>query len=333
MTAEHVDPRGGERLLADIGGTNARFAWQSGAAGSIDNVMTLPGAAHSTLADAMQHYLSITGRRAPLNCAIAIANPVLGDHVRMTNHHWSFSISALKAQFGFAKLRVLNDFTALALALPTLPKDQLRQVGGGAALPNHAIGLIGPGTGLGVCGLVPSGQDDGTGTWVALQGEGGHVTLAARNERERAVLAELERRCGHASAERAISGQGLVNLHRALVKIENADAPEPALDAAEISERALHGDATCAEALDLFCAFLGTVAGNLALTLGARGGIYIGGGIVPRMGDWFAQSPFRQAFEAKGRFSAYLAPIPVFVIHAAQSPALLGAARALDSQS
>ena len=250
----------------------------------------------------------------------------------MTNHHWSFSISALKLQFGFAKLRVLNDFTALALALPTLAQTELLQVGGGAVLPGHAIGLIGPGTGLGVSGLVPCTEHGGAATWVALQGEGGHVTLSASNEREHAVLTELERCWGHVSAERAISGQGLVNLHRALITIDAPSAGQPQLDASEITDRALSGDAACGEVVDLFCAFLGNVAGNLALTLGARGGVYIGGGIVPRLSDWFVQSPFRRRFESKGRFSAYLAPIPVFVIQANQSPALVGASLALDMQ-
>ena len=145
MTTVHVSPRGGERLLADIGGTNARFAWQNGAAGLIDDLVTLPCAEYLTLADAIQHYLTVVGRSAPPNCAIAIANPVLGDQVQMTNHHWTFSISALKVQFGFAKLRVLNDFTALALALPALRPEELRQVWGGQPVPFAAIGLVGVG--------------------------------------------------------------------------------------------------------------------------------------------------------------------------------------------
>ena len=322
-----------DRLLADVGGTNARFAWQAGSGEPIADVVKLPSAQYATLADAMRGYLNQIGRSAPPQCAIAIANPVLGDSVQMTNHHWSFSIGALQEQFGFARLRVLNDFTALALALPSLPAAELRQVGGGAARPDCTIGLIGPGTGLGVSGLVPVLRQGRPATWVPLQGEGGHVTLAAGNEREHAVLAEIGRRLGHVSAERALSGPGLVNLYQALVRIDTPGAPgapEVQLKAAEISSRALQGDATCGEALNLFCAFLGSVAGNLALTLGAHGGVYIGGGIVPRLGDWFERSPFRHSFEAKGRFKDYLAAIPVFVILARESPALLGAAIALD---
>lgn len=329
MTTVHVSPRGGERLLADIGGTNARFAWQNGTAGLIDDLVTLPCAEHLTLADAIQHYLSIVGRSAPPNCAIAIANPVLGDQVQMTNHHWTFSISALKVQFGFVKLRVLNDFTALALALPTLTPGELRQVRGGKAVPFAAIGLVGPGTGLGVSGLLPNGR----GGWISIEGEGGHVTLAACTPREQAVLQWFSSRYGHASAERAACGQGLVDIHHAVQEIDCVETVVE-LDAAGVTSAALERrDPLAREALDLFCAFLGTAAGNLALTLGARGGVYIGGGIVPRFGEAFERSAFRQRFEAKGRFTHCLAEIPVYVIQARQSPALRGAALALDDES
>lgn len=315
------------RLLADVGGTNARFAWQAGPGAQIGDVAVLPCADHATLADAIGVYLAGLGRGTPADCAIAIANPVTGDQISMTNHHWAFSITALQAQCGFARLQVLNDFTALALALPALRADELQQVGGGAAVPGTAIALIGPGTGLGVSGLVP----DGRGGWVPLEGEGGHATLAGRTPREQAVLLQLEAQYGHASGERAVSGQGLVDVYQALQQIDAPAQPQRPITAAAIVNGALdHNDAACLEAVDLFCAFLGTAAGNLALTLGARGGVYIGGGIVPRLGDGFAQSPFRARFEAKGRFDRYLAAIPVFVIRAAQSPALLGAAAALD---
>jgi glucokinase len=317
----------GDRLLADIGGTNARFAWQHGSGAVIDAVEILPCAGFPTLAGALQRYLEIVGRAAPPSCAIAIANPVTGDQVQMTNHHWSFSIAALKAQFGFDRLRVLNDFTALALALPALQPDELKPLGGAAAVADAALGLIGPGTGLGVSGLLP----DGRGGWVSVQGEGGHVTLAASTAREQAVIERLARQHGHVSAERALCGQGLVDLHRALRAIDRPDDARPALAAADITAAALAGsDAACVEALHMFCALLGATAGNLALTLGARGGVYIGGGIVPRLGEWFAGTDFRARFESKGRFRAYLAAIPVWVIAAHQSPALRGAASALD---
>jgi glucokinase len=314
------------RLLGDVGGTNARFAWQDADGAPLRDIVAIPTADHPTLAAAMTDYLRRTGHAAPRWCSIGIANPITGDHVQMTNSHWSFSIEAVRRELGFERFVVINDFTALALALPDLPASELRQLGGGAAVAGAPLALIGPGTGLGVSGLLPSTEP---GRWVALQGEGGHVTLAPSNPREAALLQLLHERFGHASAERAVSGQGLEALHAALATLDAAPAKSP-LSAAEISQRALaSSDPRCVEALDLFCGFLGNVAGNLALTLGARGGVYIGGGIVPRLGDAFTRSRFRACFEDKGRFRGYLEAIPAFVIHTAVSPALLGAARAL----
>ena len=314
------------RLLADVGGTNARFAWQAESGAPIEAQITLPCAGHESIEAAIRSYLDRIDLPRPRVCAIAIANPVHGDLVRMTNHHWSFSISALQRSLGLERLRVLNDFTALALALPGLAPEQLVQVGGGQAIADTAIGLLGPGTGLGVSGLLP----DGRGGWLPLQGEGGHVSLAPASAREQIVVDHLTRTYGHASAERAVSGMGLVDIHRALCLADGVPPPE-GRSAAEVSSAALSGqDARSEEALAMMCALLGSVAGNLALTLGAKGGVYIGGGIVPRLGDWFARSPFRERFEAKGRFQSYLAGIPVWVISASQSPALAGAAVALD---
>ncbi len=313
------------RLLGDVGGTNARFAWQDADGAPLRDVATLPTADHPTIAAALRAYLSGVGRSAPPWCAIGIANPITGDDIRMTNSHWSFSIDAVRQELGFDRLVVINDFTALALALPDLPDDELRQVGGRAAEPAMPKALIGPGTGLGVSGLVPGARD---GEWRALQGEGGHVTLAASSAREAAVLQHLRDRLGHASAERALSGQGLEALFETICALDGGASN--LLPAAEITGRALAAsDARCIEVVDLFCGFLGSVAGNLTLTLGARGGLYIGGGIVPRLGEAFGRSRFRACFEAKGRFSSYLEPIPAFVICAQVSPALLGAARAL----
>ncbi len=316
------------RVLGDVGGTNARFAWQDGDGAPLRDVATLATADHPTLAAALAAYLHRLGRAAPRWCAIGIANPITGDRVQMTNSPWSFSIEAVRQELGFERFVVINDFTALALALPDLPAGELRQLGGTAAVAGAPLALIGPGTGLGVSGLLPSTEP---GCWVPLQGEGGHVTLAAGNAREAAVLQRLRDRFGHASAERAVSGQGLEALHAALCTLDGNPISATPPSAAEISQRALAAsDPRCTEALDLFCAFLGNVAGNLALTLGARGGVYIGGGIVPRLGDAFTRSRFRACFEDKGRFRAYLETIPVYVIHAQVSPALLGAARALQ---
>jgi glucokinase len=314
------------RLLGDVGGTNARFAWVAGAGAAPTHAATYACADHASLQDAFAHYLREQALPAPRWAAIGIANPVTGDRVQMTNHHWTFSIEQMRRQFGLERLLVINDFTALALALPALAPGELRQVGPGAVVPGAPIALIGPGTGLGVSGLLP--RADGRGE-VPVNGEGGHVTLPALDAVEHAVVEILRRRYGHASAERALSGPGLANLHAALCEI---DGVAPAgLDAAAVTAAALAGsDERCVRTIELFLALLGTVAGNLALTLGARGGVYIGGGIVPRLGERIDASAFRSRFEAKGRFADYLREIPTFVVQAAASPALRGAARALD---
>ena len=323
------------RLLADIGGTNARFGWQANRAAPIEQVRTLPCTDFATLEDAIHAYLHREALGVPPTCAIGIATPITGDAVRMTNHHWTFSQRELRERLGLERLLVINDFTALALAVPVLDPSALRQVGSGAAVAGAAIGVLGPGTGLGVSGLIPRGDEsDGDGTppaYLPLQGEGGHVTLAAETMREFAALGVLRRRYGHASAERVVSGQGLFDLCLALCELDGITA-SPAATAADVTRQALDAsDATCVEALQMFCGFLGSVAGNLALTLGAQGGVYIGGGIVPRLGAWFDASPFRGRFEAKGRFRDYLGAIPTFVIDANVTPSLTGAARALDS--
>ena len=316
----------GARILGDIGGTNARFAWQARAGAPLEHGLILRCGDHSTLSAAIDEYLFRIGQQRPVAAALAIANPVLGDHVQMTNHSWSFSIREMQRSFGLKQFVVLNDFKAIALSLPALPTGDLRQVGGGQSRDGGPRAVIGPGTGLGVAGLV---RDD-RGGWVAIDGEGGHATLTATTDPEWRVIQWLDSRYGHASAERAVSGPGLVDVYAALTEFDGDETK--AFDAASITGLALHGhDRRATEALELFCAFLGTVAGNLALTLGATGGVYIGGGIVPRLGDFFDRSPFRSRFEAKGRFSAYAASIPTFVIVRETSPALIGAERALDA--
>ena len=314
------------RLLGDIGGTNARFGWQAAAGDAPGRLDSYRCADHASLQDAMRHYLDTKGLPPPRWCAIGIANPVVGDLVRMTNHDWQFSIEAVRAQFGLDRFLVINDFAALALALPALAPADLRQVGPGTAVAHQPLGLIGPGTGLGVSGLLPANSGRGA---IPINGEGGHVTLAGASTLEDAVIARLRARFGHASAERAISGPGLVNLYTALCELEGA-TPESFDAAAVTSHAGPGGDARCAQAVDLFFALLGTVAGNLALSLGARGGMYIGGGIVPRLGERIDRSAFRERFEAKGRFRDYLRGIPTYVVQASTSPALLGAARALE---
>ena len=314
------------RLVGDVGGTNARFAWIDTPGAAPVDVAVVRVAEHASLHDALASYLAGHPRPQRQLAALGIATTVAGDHVRMTNHPWQFSIEGLRRALGFERLLVVNDFNALALALPALPPDALRQGGGGRAAAGAPIGLLGAGTGLGVAGLVALPGGPGV---VPLGGEGGHVTLAAADEFEARVVARLRARYGHASAERALSGPGLQNLHEALAWIEGAPAATPT--AAVITARALaRGDALCVRTVELFFALLGGVAGNLALTLGARGGVYIGGGVVPRLGDWIERSAFRERFEAKGRFAGYLAAIPTWVVTAETWPALVGAGRSLD---
>jgi glucokinase len=320
-----MNDKSSPRLLADIGGTNARFAWQTHRDAALTDVASYPCAQNESLEAAIRHYLTEHHKACPPSCAIGIANPILGDLVQMTNHHWSFSISQLQRNLGLTQLKVINDFSALALSLPTLEASDLHAIGHGVPVTGATMAVLGPGTGLGVSGLLPSSA----GKLVAVTGEGGHVTLAPDNDFEAAVIACLTRRFGHASAERALSGPGLVNLYEATCEL--AKRPAQPLSAADIIERARSGeDAQCSSTAELFCAFLGSVAGNLALTLGARGGVYVGGGIVPRMLDQIERSTFRERFVAKGRFRDYLNAIPTYVIDAQVSPALAGAARALD---
>lgn len=316
----------GPRLLADIGGTNARFALERGP-GRIEAVATLACADHATLADAVRAYLARHPGERVRHAVLAIATPIDGDAVRMTNHHWQFSIAAMRDALGLDTLLVVNDFAALAMSVPDLAPHELVQVGGTAVDPADAggvIGVLGAGTGLGMAGLVPT-----PGRWTVLGSEGGHVAFSPIDAREQAILSYCWTRWPHVSAERLVSGPGLSLIHAALCAIAGEPAATP-LTPAEITERGLARlDARCVETLDTFCAMLGTAAANLAITLCARGGIYIGGGVVPRLGEAFARSPFRARFEHKGRYSNYIARIPCYVIHAPM-PALAGAATLLD---
>lgn len=319
----------GPRLLADIGGTNARFALET-APGRFELIKVLPCASYPTLAHALKAYLGGADVAAacawPLrHAALAIANPITGDMVRMTNHHWEFSIEALRLECGFSTLVVANDFTALARALPHLDADQKVQIGGGTPVPHTPLGLVGAGTGLGVSGLIPCKS-----SWTALLSEGGHVTFSPANATEIAVLQFAWKEFDHVSAERFLSGDGIELLYRALA--DHTGQTKEGLDAPEISRRALAGECPlCDQTIETFCGMLGTVAGNLAITLGAQGGIYIGGGIVPRLGERFVNSKFRRRFEQKGRFVHYLAAVPTFVI-TAQYPAFLGVSAILSEK-
>ena len=325
-----LQAQGYPRWVGDIGGTNARFAIIESPGAAPTHIAHYSGAHFDSLEAAMAAYLA-EHPVSPAWAALGVATAVTGDCVQLTNSPWSFSISALKTGLALKRLLVINDFTALALSLPALGASDLRRIGGGQAVEGAPVGLIGPGTGLGVSGLLPTPSGDGL---IPIHGEGGHVTLSTGDSFEAEVLRCLRQRYEHVSSERALSGPGLENLLRAVCAVE--DWPDYGFSASEITAKALAqspdttGAAACLLAVEVFCSLLGTVAGNLALTMGARGGVYIGGGIVPRLGAWFEHSPFRARFEAKGRFSAYLRQIPTFVISPSNAPALIGAGRALD---
>lgn len=315
------------RLLGDIGGTNARFAWQASQDAAIEHAKVLATSDHAGLVEAIEDYLSQTGLSRPAAIALGMAVPVVSDHISLTNNHWQFSVSHTRALLGVHTLLVLNDFTALALALPALGDHEKHRIGPAVSPQAATIGLIGPGTGLGVSGLVPVPNST---HWAPIMGEGGHVSLSAANAEEFAVIQYLQNRYGHASAERALSGQGLVDLLHGLATVHGQ--PRPLVDhpAEVIRLSQQENEAWACAAVDLFCDWLGSVAGDLALTLGARGGVYVGGGILPRIKNQFERSAFRQRFEAKGRFQPYLQNIPTWLIDAPSSPALLGASRALS---
>lgn len=312
----------GPRLLADVGGTNARFALEHGP-GQIDSIQTLRCAEYDQFADAVQAYLDMSEHAQVRHAAIAIANPVQGDQIKMTNHDWAFSIEETRRKLNLDTLLIVNDFTALSMSLPHLEQEHCIQVGGGEALPGSVIGLVGAGTGLGVGGLIPS-----AGRWIALGSEGGHVSFSPADAKEAAVLAHCWKTWSHVSAERLISGPGLETIYQALAIIGGNSTPKT-LTAAQIVDGALkQGEALCKETVDCFCSMLGTLAANVATTLGALGGIYIGGGVVPRLGEYFTNSMFRERFENKGRFRGYMEKIPTFVI-TAPFPAFVGVAAIL----
>jgi glucokinase len=321
-------------LLADIGGSNARFAWMPHEGAEPSHVRTLAVAEYPRLADAAQAYLNglvhagqVAAGLQPKAAAFAVATAVDGDRIEFTNSSWAFSSRALAQQLGLRSLYVLNDFEALALSLPRLRPSQWQNLPGqGPLLANFSapLAVVGPGTGLGVAGLVPSSQG-----WLALAGEGGHATLAPHDDFESDLLAAARKEYPHVSAERFLSGIGLPVLYRAVAAVHGQRAV-PDVDGKWVVERALAQDDPLADAsIAAFCAMLGGFAGSVALTYGARGGVFIGGGIVPRLGERFARSDFRTRFEAKGRFNDYLRAIPTLLI-TDTLVALDGAAQALS---
>lgn len=306
------------RVIGDIGGTHARFALAQH--GIYSHLQRVDVDRYGSLFEAMKDYLAaVPSEMKPSVAVIDVAGPVHGDEVKMTNLAWSFSMDDMKRRLGLRAFRVLNDFAAAASSIPYLPQADCYPIGPDISGVKGPIGVVGPGTGLGVGALVPSG--DG---WTLVPGEGGHVSLPPSSEIEDRILVLLRGRFGHVSAERVLSGMGLVNLYQALCEIDGI-TPAP-LTPADVTDHAIRGtDPVCVKAFGHFCEMLGTVAGDLALTLGASGGIYIAGGILLRFKEAFAASGFRARFESKGRFRDWLQTVPTRLI-LEESPALLGLA-------
>jgi glucokinase len=273
---------------------------------------------HKRFSDALAAYFARQTQHAVIQGAIfGVAGVVAGERCALTNNAWVVDAAELRARFGFTGITIVNDFEAIAWSLPHLAGDDLRLVGGGEPVKNAPMVALGPGTGLGVAAYLP--RENGA---LVLHSEGGHTTMPAGSPREDAIIENLRQRFGHVSAERVLSGQGLENLYRAIAAIDSLKVPER--DAAEITQAAIAGRCPASRAaLDTFCAMLGDVAGNFALGFCAQGGVFIAGGIIPRICDYLPRSQFRARFEAKGRLSEYLKPIPVYlVLH--DDPAFIG---------
>jgi glucokinase len=293
-------------LLGDIGATNARFTLLSN--GNLNAISSFEVAKFGQFSDALAIFIKEHSRGTGIHQALlAIAGPVRGERVALTNSCWVIDSRELQKRFGL-RVRIVNDFEAVALSLPSLTSADLVGIGGGKSEVGAPMAVLGPGTGLGVACLV-----DRLDRRAVIASEGGHATLAPVSEQEERIVNQLHKRFGHVSAERAISGSGLENIYQAIGALEGLEIPRR--NAAEITKDALSGECQLARrSLQAFCAFLGSFAGNVALTFGARGGVYIAGGIAPRILNFLIQSEFRKRFETKGRFQSYLKAIPTYVI-------------------
>lgn len=314
------DPR--TLLVGDVGGTNARFAiarWTDGGP-VLEHHESFPASKHPTFIDGVRAFMDGCAVR-PSGGVIAVAGPVTDGAIDLTNSTWRVSEAELQS-LGLNPVRLINDFEAQAWGAPIVPATDLAHLGGPhTGDPHAALAVLGPGTGFGVSCLAR----DVEGRAVALPSEGGHACFAPNDAVEDEVLRILRRRYERVSIERLICGPGLLNLHRALAEIDGRESHID--DPAEITRQAMEEpNSPCGATLARFCAVLGSVAGDIALTLGARGGVYIAGGIAPRILPFLKASPFRERFERKGRFQPYLAAVPTWVI-THKHAALLGAAR------
>jgi len=296
-----------QTLLGDIGGTNARFAVLTG--DTLSPIDHLPVSEHRSMIDAIHGFLRSRQDRNRIGAAVlGVAAPVEGGRSVLINSQWVVDADQLRGAFGFKSICLINDFEAIAYALPYLSGHDVKPLAEGKPQLGESMAVIGPGTGLGMAGVVRRGD-----RMTIIPTEGGHATLPGTTPREDAVIAHLRQKFGHVSAERVLSGPGLENLHSAIAAVDGVAVSSET--AAEIVRQAV--DVSCpvsVAAVDMFCAMLGTVAGDLALMFRARAGVYIAGGIAPRIAALLARSEFLARFRAKGRFEPYLESIPTAVI-------------------
>jgi glucokinase len=312
-------------LVADIGGTNARFALADLETLKLSEIRQFLCAEHTSIESTVEMYLAGLNER-PCRGAVAVAAPLAGGKIKLTNSAWSFTAESLASAAGLDDILLLNDFEALALSLPHLRAEELHRIGGGAPAARATKVVLGPGTGIGVAGLVWSGA-----CWIAVPSEGGHISLAAHTRHEFELIERLRGSHDHLSAERVLSGPGLANLYRAIADSHGGAAP-PLQPNDVLTLGASGNDPIATEALALFVTWLGAFAGDIALAFCARGGVYLGGGIAPKIASALSQGAFRQAFEAKGRMRSLLAPIPTSVI-LAEFATLRGAAAGLRANA
>ncbi|MCO7231304.1 MULTISPECIES: glucokinase [unclassified Cobetia] len=328
-------------LVGDIGGTNARLALVQPGSHTLQHIQTLACAEHAGLEEAIQAYyrmLGLSEAEQPVEACLAFACPVHDERVSMTNNHWTFLKREVRDSLGLERFKCLNDFTAMALGVPHIEASERLAIGeeltegsGDAASPRL---VIGPGTGLGVAGLVR-----GTHNWIPLATEGGHASFAPTDEIEDGLLGIFRRRHGRVSVERLLCGQGMLEIYQALGELRGMATPldsaasvsQAAHAAAVQDEASIRSESLALEAVMRFMKILGAVAGDAALTLGARGGVYLCGGVLPRNLDLLMRSDFRHAFTDKNRLSRYNAAIPTWVVTAPWT-GLLGAAEALHNE-
>lgn len=300
-------------LVADIGGTNARFAVADCASDDMTLLLGLAVSDYRYMTEALKAFLRHVAAEGgwqvcPQMACFAVASAEEGAVIRFTNSHWRLDRQAISAALGGIDVIVINDFTAVGYGIVDLTASDYLQLSGDAPLANQPIVVLGPGTGLGVCSIVPTE----TGYHV-LESEGGHIAFAPSNVEEIAVLEYLLKRFPRVSIERLLSGPGIENIYHALSYLQTGRVKS--LGAVQIAAAATQKlDPIAERALSLFCRVLGAVAGDLVLSIGARGGVYVAGGIAPKILDFLQRSEFKQAFHAKGRFRHFVAGVPLRVV-------------------